>query len=54
MKSQVLSLYHMPWLSQIGLGIFLVFFLLMLLWVFNQQRKPVYQYLENLPLSEEE
>lgn len=53
MKAETLSYFHMPELTLVGLGIFFTFFMLMLLWVFQHQRKPFYQRLEELPLAED-
>lgn len=51
MMSQVLSHFHLPWLTCIALLIFFTFFVSMLFWVFRKNGKPVYQYIENLPLE---
>ena len=53
MKSEILSYYHLPDLSVLGLAIFFSFFLAMLLWVFSSYRKPVYQHVQNLPLGDD-
>lgn len=53
MKAETLSYFHMPELTLLGLLIFFGFFMLMLLWVFQRQRKPFYQRLEQIPLTDD-
>lgn len=52
MMREVLSNFHLPWLSCLALLIFFSLFISMLLWVFRKDGKAVYQYIENLPLEE--
>ncbi|MGV3526206.1 MAG: hypothetical protein ACO1RX_18450 [Candidatus Sericytochromatia bacterium] len=54
MKSEVLSLFHMPLLSIIGLMIFFTFFLSLLAWVYYGPRKPYFLLLAELPLKEDD
>jgi cbb3-type cytochrome oxidase subunit 3 len=53
MKSQVLAYYNMPFLSNLGLIIFLTVFVGMLFWVFQRSRKPIYDHIAALPLQED-
>ena len=51
MMREVLSHFHLPWLSCVALIIFLSIFVSMLLWVFRKDGKVVYQYIEKIPLE---
>ncbi len=53
MIREVLSHFHLPLLSCVGLLIFFAVFLSALLWVFRRSGREMYQHLENLPLQEE-
>lgn len=53
MKAEALSYFHLPMLTLIGLGIFVSYFMLMLLWVYRRQGVPMYQHLANMPLGED-
>jgi len=53
MKAEVLAYFHLPGLTLVGLGIFATFFALMLLWVFQRQRRPFYHQLATLPLNDD-
>lgn len=53
MKSEVMSYFHMPYLSVIGLLIFFSFFSIMVMYVMQKKRGALYSYLGNLPLEEE-
>lgn len=53
MKSEVMSYFHMPYLSVIGLLIFFSFFSIMVIYVMQKKRNALYGYLGNLPLEEE-
>lgn len=54
MKSEVMQYFHMPYLSLAGLLIFFSFFTLMLFFVAQRKRSPLYTYLGQLPLEEDE
>ena len=54
MKQAALTLYHSPYLTVIGLMIFFTLFIAVTLWVSQKSRKPLYDHLANLPLSEEQ
>lgn len=54
MKSEVMSLFHMPYLSLLGLMIFFSFFTIMVLFVMQKSRGVLYDYLGHLPLEEDE
>lgn len=54
MKAEVLSMFHMPWLTSLGLLIFFSLFVGMLVWVTRPGRQPLYEHLSRLPFSEEE
>lgn len=53
MKADALSYFHMPLLTLVGLGIFFTFFMLMLLWVYRRQSRPLYQHLASLAVGED-
>ena len=53
MKSQVLSMFPMAWLSCVGLIIFLLVFISAVFWAFRKQSHKLYQYMETLPLGED-
>lgn len=54
MKQAALTLYHSPYLTVIGLMIFFTLFLGVVWWVSQSSRKPIYDHLAGLPLSEEQ
>lgn len=54
MKQEVMSYFHMPYLTLIGLMIFFSFFMIMVFFVMQKNRGVLYDYLGHLPLEEEE
>ncbi len=53
MKQEVLSYFHMPYLTLAGLMIFFSFFMIMVFFVMQKKRGVLYDYLGHLPLEEE-
>lgn len=53
MISEIVGLVHIPFLSMMGLGIFFGYFMIMVLWVYRRQGRPVYTHLANLPVTED-
>ncbi len=51
MMREVLSHFHLPGMTCLALLLFFGVFSGMLFWVFRKQRKPFYEYMENLPLE---
>jgi len=53
MIKETLKNFHFPYLTCVGLLIFLAVFLSVLYWVFKKENKKLYDYTENLPFAED-
>ncbi len=53
MIREVLSHFHLPFLTCIGLFLFLTVFVSCVFWVCRKSGKKFYQYMETLPLQED-
>lgn len=52
MIAELVGLVHIPLMSLLGLGIFFVYFTLMVLWVYRKKGRPLYAHLAALPVTE--
>lgn len=53
MKAEAMAYFFAPHLTVAALGIFFTFFMVMLLWVYQRRRRPVYQHMADLPLGDD-
>jgi cbb3-type cytochrome oxidase subunit 3 len=51
--SNVALLFPMPWLTVIAMLLFVAVFVGILLWVFQPERKAIYENISKTPLSED-
>lgn len=54
MIAELVGLVHIPLLSMLGLGIFFVYFTLMVMWVYRKKGRPLYTHLAALPVMEDD
>lgn len=52
MKNEGLAYFSDTYLTSLGLVIFFIFFVAMIFWVYRKQSKELYNYVEQLPLTE--
>lgn len=53
MMSQVLAHFHLPFLSCLGLLLFLTVFVGSVLWVYREDSRAFYEQVQNFPFDEE-